>query len=155
MLVVGRLVRVTFGGALDARGSASYSSFLQHALPRRGCSHLRCARILFPPPPCNTQWIHIDEMRTLLEIHYDSVHFERWKNKDGKAPLRRSDYHVFKSTINAHRKKLCQRLALPKDVKSILQVPRHEDDPHKLEELRGVILREVEGEEFLLVDTKA
>ena len=94
-------------------------------------------------------------MRTLLEIHYDSVHFERWKKRDGKAPLRRSEYHVFTSTINAHRKKLCQRLALPKDVKSILQVPRHEDDPHKLEELRGVILREVDGEEVLLVDTKA
>ena len=94
-------------------------------------------------------------MRTLLEIHYDSVHFERWKKRDGKAPLRRSEYHVFTSTINAHRKKLCQRLALPKDVRSILQVPRHEDDPTKLEELRGVILREIEGEEFLLVDTKA
>ena len=107
------------------------------------------------PPTITKYWIHIDEMRTLLEIHYDSVHFERWKKRDGKAPLRRSEYHVFTSTINAHRKKLCQRLALPKDVKSILQVPRHEDDPTKLEELRGVILREIEGEEFLLVDTKA
>ena len=31
-------------------------------------------------------------MRTLLEFHYDSVHFERWKKRDGKAPLRRSEY---------------------------------------------------------------
>ena len=24
-------------------------------------------------------WMHIDEMRSLLELHYDTVHFERWK----------------------------------------------------------------------------
>ena len=34
-------------------------------------------------------WIHVDEMRTLLEIHYDEVHFQRWRSKDGKAPERK------------------------------------------------------------------
>ena len=37
-------------------------------------------------------WIHIDEMRTLLELHYDDVHFARWKRKDGKAPLRKGGH---------------------------------------------------------------
>ena len=39
-------------------------------------------------------WIHIDEMRTLLEMHYDTVHFEKWTRKDGKAPLRKGDHTV-------------------------------------------------------------
>ena len=36
-------------------------------------------------------WIHIDEMRTLLELHYDDVHFARWKRKDNKAPSRKGE----------------------------------------------------------------
>ena len=93
-------------------------------------------------------------MRTLLELHYDAIHFQRWKEKNGKAPLRRSEYHVFNTTVNAHRKKMCQRLTLPKDVKSILQIPRDEENLHKLEELRKVILREIEGEEYFFVDNQ-
>ena len=98
-------------------------------------------------------WIHVDEMRTLLEIHYDEVHFQRWRSKDGKAPERKGEYHVFKGTINAHRKRLCQRLQLPKDVKKILQTPRDEDDVAKLEKLRSVIAREIEGREHVLLET--
>ena len=94
-------------------------------------------------------------MRTLLEIHYDATHLQRWKDERGKAPLRRSEYHVFHSTITAHRKKLCQRLTLPKDVKALLQVPRHEDDLSKLEELRKIILSETEGEDYMLIETSA
>ena len=91
-------------------------------------------------------------MRTLLELHYDAVHFERWKSNEGKAPLRRSDYYVFKTAVNAHRKKLCQRLVLPKAVKAILQTPRHEDDLQRLEELRCAILHEIEGQDYILID---
>ena len=39
-------------------------------------------------------WIHIDEMRALLELHYDDIHFEKWKRKDGKAPLRKGEHTV-------------------------------------------------------------
>ena len=91
-------------------------------------------------------------MRTLLELHYDSIHFERWKSNEGKAPMRRSEYYVFKSAVNSHRKKLCQRLVLPKTVKAILQLPRHEDELQKLENLRVAILREIQGEEHILID---
>ena len=91
-------------------------------------------------------------MQTLLELHYDAVHFERWKSNEGKAPLRRSDYYVFKTAVNAHRKKLCQRLVLPKAVKAILQTPRHEDDLQRLEELRCAILHEIEGQDYILID---
>ena len=97
--------------------------------------------------------LHIDEMRTLLELHYDSTHLKRWKDDQGKAPLRRSEYHVFHSTITAHRKKLCQRLSLPKDVKALFQVPRHEDDLSKLEEFRKVVLQETEGQDHVLIET--
>ena len=101
------------------------------------------------------EWIHIDEMRTLLEIHYDAVHFQRWKDKHGKAPNRRSEFHVFTGTINAHRKRLCQRLRLPEQVKDILKKPRDEDDLGKLEELRIVVLKEIEGWESVLLESHA
>ena len=94
-------------------------------------------------------------MRTLLEIHYDDVHFQRWKSKDGKVPERKGEYHVFKSTINAHRKRLCQRLQLPKEVKKILQAPRDEDNAVKLEQLRRVINKEIEGREHVLLENSA
>ena len=100
-------------------------------------------------------WIHIDEMRTLLEIHYDDVHFQRWKQKDGKVPDRKGKYQVLKGTINAHRKRLCQRLQLPKEVKDILTMPRDEDDLAKLEKLREAIVKEIEGREYVLLETTA
>ena len=91
-------------------------------------------------------------MRTLLEIHYDAVHLQRWKHKNGKAPTRKSEWHVFNSTIHAHRKQLCQRIILPKAVKNILRMPRDEDDTTKLEQLRDAISREIEGYECIPVD---
>ena len=102
-----------------------------------------------------SEWVHIDEMRTLLEIHYDAVHFHRWKDKHGKAPNRKGEFHVFNSTINAHRKRLCQRLQLPEQVKNILEAPRDEDDVDKLEELRKIIVKEIEGHEEVLLETTA
>ena len=33
-------------------------------------------------------------MRTLLEIHYDDVHVQRWKQKDGKGPDRKGNLVV-------------------------------------------------------------
>ena len=55
----------------------------------------------------------------------------------------------------ASRKRLCQRLQLPKEVKSILAAPRDEDDLAKLEKLREVIVKEIEGREFVLLETSA
>lgn len=70
-------------------------------------------------------------------------------------PERKGDYRVFKSTINTHRKRLCQRLRLPKEVKEILQTPRDEDNAVKLEQLRRDINKEIESHEYVLQETSA
>ena len=94
-------------------------------------------------------------MRTLLELHYDAIHLERWRGHSSRAPARKSEWHVFSSTINAHRKQLCQRLQLPKAVKDILRQPSDEEDPHKLEQLRDVIAKEIQGWECILLENPA
>ena len=99
-------------------------------------------------------WVHIDEMRTLLELHYDDVHFTRWKRKDGKAPLRKGEHTVLNKVAAAYRSKLCQRLVLPKSIKDILHRPTDEDSWAKLEQLRKAIALEVEGEELFFVATQ-
>ena len=93
-------------------------------------------------------------MRTLLELHYDDVHFARWKRKDNKAPSRKGEHTVLSKVAQAHRKELCQRLVLPKAVKDILRRPGDEDSWGKLEELRKAIAREVEGEELVYLATQ-
>ena len=40
--------------------------------------------------------IHIDEMRTLLELHYDDVHLNKWKHRN-RAPGRASEFKVFRA----------------------------------------------------------
>ena len=82
------------------------------------------------------------------QIHYDDVHFARWKRKDGKAPLRKGEYTVLNKVAQAYRSKLCQRLALPKSVKEVLQRLRDEDAWEKLEHLRKAIALEAQGEEL-------
>ena len=99
-------------------------------------------------------WIHIDEMRALLELHYDFVHYEKWKRKDGKAPLRKGEHTVLNKVAQAYRSKLCQRLALPKSVKDALRRPKDEDTWEKLEQLRKAIMAEVQGEELVYVATE-
>ena len=99
-------------------------------------------------------WIHIDEMRALLELHYDDIHFEKWKRKDGKAPLRKGEHTVLNKVAQAYRSKLCQRLALPKSVKDALRRPKDEDTWEKLEQLRKAIMAEVQGEELVYVATE-
>ena len=90
--------------------------------------------------------IHLDEMRTLLELHYDEIHLERWKHHS-KVPVRERQYSVFPAVALAHRKQLNQKLCLPKSVKTVLKEPADEADWRKLEELREVILAIAQGEE--------
>ena len=91
------------------------------------------------------EWICIDEMRGLLELHYDDIHFQRWKSVDNKAPPRKGPYKVFGRVVKAHKQKLFQQLELPGTVKEIFQSPRAEEDIDKLEELRKAILACVVG----------
>ena len=70
--------------------------------------------------------IHIDEMRTLLEMHYDDLHIAKHlrqiHGRDGKERVvtkrRKSDYKVFRSVVNSHKRRLCQRIDLPEQVLS-------------------------------------
>ena len=92
-------------------------------------------------------------MRALLELHYDDVYFQRWKGKDGKAPKRPGEHMVCTAVALSHRKRLCSRLALPKPVKELFKKPEHEDDWGRLEEFRRALLRIVEGEDWLLLES--
>ena len=92
--------------------------------------------------------VHIDEMRMLLEVHYDQVHLERWqaKHKEKKAPERKSEYKVFRSVIQGRLGHLNERLSLPARVKNVLCKQEDESDWGKLEALRRIICSELEGE---------
>ena len=92
-------------------------------------------------------WVQVDEMRTLLELHYDQLHLEKYL-ASGKTGLKRrtSDYKVFGSIAQAHRLKLCQRIELPDSIKQIFRCPAHEDKWEKLEEARLAIARIIQGE---------
>ena len=79
--------------------------------------------------------IHIDEMRTLLELWYDESHYQAWKQKDAKMRQRRGEYKVLSSIATIHRQRLCGRLALPHRVKCIFRRPQDEDDWSMLESL--------------------
>jgi len=68
--------------------------------------------------------VHMDEMRTLLEMHYDELHvakhLRRNQGRDGEERVvtkrRKSDYKVFRSVVNSHKRRLCQRIDLPEQV---------------------------------------
>ena len=84
--------------------------------------------------------IIIDDMRARLEMHYDDVHVERWRQThgygEGKPPERKGTHKVFASVVHTHRKKLNQGVALHQSVTSIFQRPEDELCLHKLEKLR-------------------
>ena len=88
-------------------------------------------------------WVHIDEMRTLLELHYDDVHLREYKKKNTRASAK---HVLYRSVAAIHRNKLNIQLALPPSIAAILKKPEDEDDWHKLSSLRREILRIVEGE---------
>ena len=81
------------------------------------------------------------------------MHYTRWRNKDGRAPARQGDYKVYNAVAMCHRKRLCTRLALPREVKDIFQKPKDEDSWLKLERFRKALLRIVEGEDVLQLDS--
>ena len=92
-------------------------------------------------------------MYTLLQIHYDNVHFDQWKDGRGNTRKRKSEWRVLGSTVNAHRKPLCQTFALPESVRKVLRTPADEGNLAKLEELRDAILQEMEGPDRILIES--
>ena len=99
--------------------------------------------------------LHLDEMRTLLELHYDDVHLAKWKHRS-KAPGRASEFKVFRAVAQVHRKQLNQRLTIPASVKDVLQQPQDETDWTKAEKLRVALLRVLQGEvDMVLTEEEA
>ena len=100
-------------------------------------------------------WLHIDEMRTLLELHYDELHLEKYRAMGKTARKRSSEYTVFSNIAQSHRRKLCQRIQLPESLKAILRCPVHEEKWEKIEEARLAIAKIIEGERLFEVETEA
>ena len=92
-------------------------------------------------------------MHTLLQIHYDNVHFEQWKDGHLSGQKRKSEWRVLGSTVNAHRKPLCQTFTLPESVRQVLRTPADEANLEKLEQLREAILREMEGPDRIFIES--
>ena len=97
--------------------------------------------------------VAIDQMRCLLELHYDDVHLEAWRRADAakterRAPARKSEHVVFRGCQNVQRRQLNQRLLLPASVKEILRRPADELCWDALERLRAAVVSELlrEGE---------
>ena len=69
--------------------------------------------------------IHIDDMRTLLELHYDEIHTASWlRNHEGmgrKVPARQGAFAVYSKVADVRRSRLTQQLELPSAVKKILR----------------------------------
>ena len=82
------------------------------------------------------EWGRIAEMRALLRVHYKAMFRPKWLKERG--------------TLIAW-----QGVRLPKEVQDILRAPRDEDDPVKLEQLRTVIVKVMEGHEHVLLETSA
>ena len=85
---------------------------------------------------------------TLLEMHYDDVHFEKWRARGSHGPKpsrRQSEYKVFGSVVASHQKKLCQRIELPLRVKALYRKPKDEESWDTLQRFRKVLLEVVQG----------
>ena len=93
--------------------------------------------------------IHLDEMKTLLEMHYDTVHLEAFKSK--KTVGRKSEYKVFNTVAQSHRKPLNQRTTLPQEFKRIFRSPADEGNWNRLSEFKDLLLRIAQGETQIII----
>ena len=97
-------------------------------------------------------------MRALLEMHYDDVHVESWRQKhghgEGRPPKRKGTHKVFASVVHSRRKKLNQGVALPESVTNIFRRPEDELSLHKLDKLRKATYNIVEGERDVILAGK-
>ena len=89
---------------------------------------------------------------TRLELWYDDLHFQKWKDKNNKAPPRKGEYKVFNRIARAHKLKLHQKSELPAAVRDILQSPKCELKIDVLEELRKAIVACTFGVSYIQVD---
>ena len=90
---------------------------------------------------------------TLLELNYDACHVADWRVRHDETkkriPERKGEFKVFESVIQGHRRRTNQRIQLPARVQAIMRKPADEKSWTKLEQLRRVIVAEVECEREL------
>ncbi len=84
--------------------------------------------------------ICLDEMKTLLELHYDTV-----CRKKGKKDR---EFKVFASAAKAYQRRLNVRLVLPQNIKDVL---RSLADENRLEPFRQVLKRVIQGAETIYI----
>ena len=85
-------------------------------------------------------------------MHYDSVHFEKWRergSRGAKPPQRQSEFKVFRSVVATHQKKLRQRIELPPRVKALHRTPKDEESCDKLKGFRLLLRDLVQGQRQL------
>ena len=91
-----------------------------------------------------------------MEIHYEDLILERWKQSGAKTkPKPKSDHRVFQSVVAGFRKKLCQRLELPADVKEIMRKPADENNWTNIEALRRAVVDNLQGLSHVELETAA
>ena len=94
--------------------------------------------------------VHIDQMRVLLEMHYDETHKNQWMEqrrqglRRGKA-MRSKDKHIMRAVQDYHHSERTDLIKLPQEIKDIFQEPNDENDWQKLTEFRKVLLEFLEG----------
>ncbi len=67
---------------------------------------------------------------------------------------RKSDFKVFKSVANAHKRKLCQRIGLPPEIKNLLRGPEDEENWSVLRKVRREIVLLAQGLKKSTLDTE-
>ena len=78
----------------------------------------------------------------------------RSDHKHGKRKKRQSEFKVFKSVVNNFKRRLCQRIELPDEVKLLFRSPKDETDWDVLEKFRQVVLLFVQGLRCSTLDTE-
>ena len=119
------------GAAEEEEDEGSIANFARTGADRFGCDPDAFSRPTSKQKPkgfatavLKASLVHIDEMRTLLEMHYDDLHIakhlRRIQGRDDEERVvtkrRKSDYKVFRSVVNSHKRRLCQRIDLPEQV---------------------------------------
>ena len=95
------------------------------------------------------------------ELHYDGVftekYFRKYRTQGGEertaTKRRKSDFKVFKSVANAHKRKLCQRIELPQSVKDLLRCPKDEENWATLQKVREEVVLIAQGLKTSTLDT--
>ena len=98
-------------------------------------------------------------MRTVLGMYYDDVYMAMYLRKfRGRevrklAKRRQRDYKVFKSAVQSHKRKLCQRIELPQSVKDLLPNPKFQENWETLGKLRKEIVLIAQGRRTSTIDS--